>query len=113
MEGASKEQKGEIAKKMAKELEVWEGWAKEAAEAAAGEADKKDGSGESGSGGFYIAATSQPSPADFAAWPALHDIVRVCGEEVLGENLRRYYTSFGARTSVAKALGLSKGVDVA
>jgi hypothetical protein len=31
-------------------------------------------------------------------------MVRLCGEEVLGENLAQYYALFKERSSVAKAL---------
>ena len=100
---AEEELKGEVVKVLDKELAEWEGWAKEAAAAAAAAATPAEDGGNSG--GFFIAGTSQPSPADFAVWPVLHDMVRVCGEEVLGENLRRYYAAFKERSSVAKALG--------
>ena len=101
-EKAEEELKGEVVKVLGQELAQWEGWAKEAGSAAAAATPAEDGGS---SGGFFIAGTSQPSPADFAVWPVLHDMVRVCGEEVLGENLRRYYAAFKERSSVTKALG--------
>ncbi|KAL2162532.1 hypothetical protein VTH06DRAFT_7446, partial [Thermothelomyces fergusii] len=83
-----------VARRLKEELATWEAWAaaeeKEAAAAA---------------GAFYIAGGAQPSPADFALWPALHDMAKACGEELLGETLRRYYLAFRGRSSVAKALG--------
>jgi hypothetical protein len=96
----------EVKKVLGKELADWEAWAEEAA--AAGAAGDKTTPGETeqaGSGCFYIAGGNQPSPADFAVWPVLHNMVRVCGEELLGEHLRRYYATFKERSSVAKALG--------
>ncbi|KAH6842280.1 hypothetical protein B0I37DRAFT_195121 [Chaetomium sp. MPI-CAGE-AT-0009] len=87
---ASAEEVKALSKLLGKELADWDGWAKEAA---------------TGEAAFYIAGGEQPGPADFALWPVLHDVVRVCGEEVLGEHLRRYYTAFKERSSVAKALG--------
>jgi glutathione S-transferase len=103
---ASEEQVGAVKKLLKKELGDWEAWAEEASTAATPSEDKT-AAAEKGIS-VYIAG-SQPSPADFAVWPVLHDIVRVCGEEVLGENLRRYYTAFRERSSVAKALGQVKG----
>jgi hypothetical protein len=96
----------QVKKVLGKELADWEAWAEEAA--AAGAAGDKTTPGETeqaGSGCFYIAGGNQPSPADFAVWPVLHNMVRVCGEELLGEHLRRYYAAFKERSSVAKALG--------
>jgi hypothetical protein len=90
---ASGEEVKALAKVLGKELAECEGWAKEVA------TDKA---------AFYIAGGEQAGPADFALWPVLHDVVMVCGEEVLGECLRRYYTAFGERSSVAKALGQIK-----
>ncbi|KAL2145632.1 hypothetical protein VTI28DRAFT_6690 [Corynascus sepedonium] len=97
------EQVKALAKSLKKELSEWEVWgAEEAAAVATGDGEEKAG------GAFYIAGGAQPSPADFALWPVLHDMVRVCGEELLGEKLRRYYTAFKERSSVAKALGQLK-----
>ncbi|KAJ4287526.1 hypothetical protein N0V88_007628 [Collariella sp. IMI 366227] len=100
-----------VAKLLKKELADWEGWAA----AAAAEASSKDGrsetdgktteSAEPTSSVFYIANTVTASPADFAVWPVLHNMVQVCGEELLGENLRRYYIGFKERSSVGKVLG--------
>ncbi|EAQ84412.1 hypothetical protein CHGG_08426 [Chaetomium globosum CBS 148.51] len=90
---ASAEQTKALAKLLGKELAERDGWAKEAA---------------TGEAALYIAGGAQPGPADFALWPVLHDVVQVCGEDVLGEHLRRYYTAFGERSSVAKALGQIK-----
>ncbi|KAK4154048.1 hypothetical protein C8A00DRAFT_43104 [Chaetomidium leptoderma] len=100
-------------KLLEKELADWEAWAKEAATAAttvtaAAPSDAEKSSASASASGIYIAGGNQPSPADFALWPVLHDMVRVCGEEVLGEHLRRYYTTFKGRSSVAKALGQLK-----
>jgi hypothetical protein len=95
-----------VKKVLGKELADWEAWAEEGA--AAGAVGDKTTPGETeqaGSGCFYIAGGHQPSPADFAVWPVLHNMVRVCGEELLGEHLRRYYAAFKERSSVAKALG--------
>lgn len=90
---ASEEEVKALAKLLGKGLAECEGWAKEAP------TDKA---------AFYIAGGDLAGPADFALWPVLHDVVRVCGEDVLGESLRRYYTAFGERSSVAKALGQIK-----
>ncbi|KAG7286815.1 hypothetical protein NEMBOFW57_009132 [Staphylotrichum longicolle] len=90
-----------VKKMVEKELVEWEGRAKEAAAAVAPENGEESTDG----GGFFIAGGNQPSPADFALWPVLHDMVRVCGKGVLGENLGRYYNTFKGRSSVAKVLG--------
>ncbi|KAK4098394.1 hypothetical protein N658DRAFT_488457 [Parathielavia hyrcaniae] len=103
-ERASKEEVRAVGKLLGKELVDWETWAGEAASsptAASGDGTKVGGTGSS----FYIGGGSQPSSADFAFWPVLHDMVRVCGEQLLGENLRRYFATFKERSSVAKALG--------
>ncbi|KAM7205390.1 alpha-ketoglutarate-dependent dioxygenase alkB 2 [Naviculisporaceae sp. PSN 640] len=78
--------------------------------------------GESSAGGdiddlraFFIAGGEKPSPADFALWPVLEDIVRVFGVGVFelgvdkvqsssGSYLARYYNTFGARTTVKKVV---------
>ncbi|KAL1837902.1 hypothetical protein VTJ49DRAFT_3269 [Mycothermus thermophilus] len=101
-------QKKLLEKLLKREMEEWEGWAQEAESAAKAEAEAGVGAGGGGDGGsFYIAATSQASPADFALWPVLHDMVRTCGEGWLcGESLGRYYAAFRRRSSVAKALGM-------
>jgi nicotinamidase-related amidase len=102
-----------VAELMSKELAEWEGFAKEAATAAspaASTSPQDSGSTEQtkGDGGFYIAGRNQPSPADFVLWPVLHDIVRVCGDELLGEHLGRYYAGFKKRSAAAKALGVAQ-----
>ncbi|KAK5659072.1 hypothetical protein OQA88_1161 [Cercophora sp. LCS_1] len=67
-----------------KEMEAWEAWLKE--------------------GEFVCGA--QVSPADWAVWPVLHEIVEGAGKEALGgEAVSRYYAEFGKRGSVAKVLG--------
>ena len=94
----------EVARLLARELAEWDRHAREAGAGAAG-----GGGGGGGGGGLSIAGGSQPSPADFALWPVLHDMVRVCGEEaVLGghEHLMRYYAAFRERSAVAKVLGM-------
>ncbi|KAK3682909.1 hypothetical protein B0T22DRAFT_387213 [Podospora appendiculata] len=59
---------------------------------------------------FYIAGGKASTPADWALWPVLHDIVSVCGEEVLGEGpLARYHRLYGARGPVVKVLQGGKG----
>ncbi|KAK3395231.1 hypothetical protein B0H63DRAFT_427314 [Podospora didyma] len=87
-------------------LPEWERYAAESAKknAAAG-------------GMFYIAGgRSAPSPADFALWPVLHNIVRLTGgDDVVlevgssqpdeGHYLARYYRIFRERSAVAKVLG--------
>lgn len=133
---ASAEQTGTVARLLKKELEDWEAFAREAAAAAAAaappttsaststsasttvaqaeaeaeaEAQQAQTQSQTANGSFYIAGGDQPSPADFALWPVLHDMVRVCGEGVLGEqrqHLRRYYAAFGQRSSAAKALAM-------
>jgi hypothetical protein len=91
---------------VAKDVLEWEGHAKKAMEGRG----KGDGE-EDAPGAVYIAGGMQASPADFALWPVLHDMVRECGDGVLdadgdGGHLRRYYEAFGERGSVKKALGL-------
>lgn len=89
-----------LTKFVGKEVADWEGHAKMAAEG--------KGDGEA----VYIAGGTQASPADFALWPVLNDMVRECGEAVLdvdGEEkgyLKKYYRAFGERGSVKKVLGL-------
>ncbi|KAK4120085.1 hypothetical protein N657DRAFT_649425 [Parathielavia appendiculata] len=102
-ERASEEEVGTVKKLLKKELADWEAWAEEASSPAATSGDRTTVV-EMGSS-FYIAGGSQPSPADFALWPVLHDMVRGCGDQLLGKNLRRYYATFKERSSVAKALG--------
>ncbi|KAL2017943.1 hypothetical protein VTK56DRAFT_1535 [Thermocarpiscus australiensis] len=106
-----------VMQSLRKELADWEGYAREAAAAVASSTAAsgdgatvattgRSGSGNaSGGGGLYIAGGTQPSPADYALWPVLHDMVRVCGEGVLGAELRRYYAAFRERSSAAKVLG--------
>lgn len=94
--GGEKEVLGKV---VAKEVGEWEGHAKRATEG------KEDGEA------VYIAGGTQASPADFALWPVLHDMVRECGEAVLdvdGEEgyVKKYYRAFGERGSVKKVLGL-------
>ncbi|KXX81446.1 Alpha-ketoglutarate-dependent dioxygenase alkB 2 [Madurella mycetomatis] len=111
-----------VVKLLGRELADWEGWAKEAAADAAAavtttttttttaddnSTDAKQQQRQQSSA-FYIVGGSQPSPADFALWPVLHDIVRVCGEQVLGEHLRQYYAVFKERSAAVKALSLFK-----
>lgn len=121
-------------------LGTFEAWAREAALASAastkpakltssdGGPVSSSGSGERESAGgdkdkvFFIAGGDKPSPADFALWPVLEDIVRVCGLGVFelgvdkallsaqagqssgGSYLARYYTTFGARSAVRKVI---------
>ncbi|KAK4240075.1 hypothetical protein C8A03DRAFT_13584 [Achaetomium macrosporum] len=96
---ASAEQTKTISKILNKELAEWEGFAKEPT-------STSSSTQTSGDGSFYITGGNQPSPADFALWPVLHDMVRVCGQELLGEHLGRYYTAFKRRSAAAKALGV-------
>ncbi|KAK3347190.1 hypothetical protein B0T25DRAFT_521440 [Lasiosphaeria hispida] len=94
-----------------KELAEWEGYAEEAAKTAATtEPTPADSVEETPSDNppFYIADTPQPSPADFALWPVLHDIVRVAGGDVLKGALGRYYTAFHQRSAAMKVLGGGK-----
>ncbi|KAK0669882.1 hypothetical protein QBC41DRAFT_100902 [Cercophora samala] len=62
------------------ELEFWEGEVRASAE-------KGKGAGK----GLFVLGGETPSPVDFALWPVLHDIVRVCGEEV-------FAVSFGKKS---------------
>ncbi|KAK0644359.1 hypothetical protein B0T16DRAFT_378376 [Cercophora newfieldiana] len=91
-----------------KELAEWEKYAEEAASRVPATVDadvKEDSAAEVA---VYIAGGAQPSPADFALWPVLHDIVRECGEDVFpGEHLKGYYQAFRKRSTVEKALGLT------
>ncbi|SPQ26414.1 9db93328-245a-48bb-987a-703e27a3fd45 [Thermothielavioides terrestris] len=129
---ASKEQTETVVRLLGDELAVWDGWAAEEAAAAtptttttaaaaaaamptsAGGDSKSpsktgsDAAASSNSASFFIAGGSQPSPADFALWPVLHDMVAVCGSGVLDSHhhLARYYAAFGARSAVAKALAV-------
>ncbi|KAK3305169.1 uncharacterized protein B0T15DRAFT_502318 [Chaetomium strumarium] len=109
---ASAEQTKIVAGLLSKELAEWEGFAKEAAVTTTAAAsaistypqDPGSSTQTSADGAFYIAGGNQPSPADFAVWPVLHDMVRVCGEKLLGEHLGRYYAAFKKRSAAAKAL---------
>ncbi|KAK4113062.1 hypothetical protein N656DRAFT_836583 [Canariomyces notabilis] len=130
---ASEELSSKVAKLLAKELAGWEAWAKEAASASIlgvskpapkpkAKPEEKDGDADEEQqqhqqqSVFYIAGGTHPSPADFALWPVLHDMVRVCGEGVLlvGERehdesyLRRYYAAFRERSAVAKVVAQFK-----
>ncbi|KAK3291506.1 uncharacterized protein B0H64DRAFT_348758 [Chaetomium fimeti] len=87
---ASKEEVKALVKLLGKELAEWDGWAKEAAISGIK---------------FSIAGGEQAAPADFALWPVLHDMVRVCGEEVLGEHLGQYYSAFKDWCLLVEALG--------
>jgi len=90
-----------------KELAEWEKYAGEAA--ACNTTD--GGEATATEAAIYIAGGPQPSPADFAFWPVLHDIVGECGEGVfVGEHLKKYYQAFRKRSAVEKALG-PKAVD--
>jgi hypothetical protein len=106
----SAELREKVKKVLGKELADWEAWAGEGAAAAdtAGDKTTPGETEQAGGGCFYIAGGNQPSPADFAVWPVLHDMVRVCGEDLLGERLRQYYAAFKERSSVTKALGQFK-----
>ncbi|KAK3954426.1 hypothetical protein QBC32DRAFT_232422 [Pseudoneurospora amorphoporcata] len=60
---------------------------------------------------FYICGGGEvPSPADYALWPALHEIVTYVGGDdevlLLGKGyLVKYYRAFKQRSAVAKVLG--------
>ncbi|KAK0732968.1 hypothetical protein B0T26DRAFT_669428 [Lasiosphaeria miniovina] len=92
-----------------KDLAEWEKYAAEAAPATSG--DGTTAAATAGATVLYIAGGSQASPADFALWPVLHDIVRVAGRgdvavlRVADGHLARYYTAFKPRSAVAKVLG--------
>ncbi|KAL2258193.1 hypothetical protein VTK26DRAFT_8594 [Humicola hyalothermophila] len=108
------EEREKIVERVRTVLAEWEGYAQE--EASTGSTDKSDAAAAAAVDAapatpgpvFSIAGGNQPSPADFALWPVLHDIVRVCGEEILGEHLSRYYAAFKQRSSVAKVLGVQE-----
>ncbi|KAK4133875.1 hypothetical protein BT67DRAFT_33367 [Trichocladium antarcticum] len=113
-DGASTESEtAAVRQLLATALADWEGYARDAAAAVAVSASTEpapapaagDTTAATSAPGFYIAGGSQPSPADFALWPVLHDMVRVCGDGVLGAHLGQYYAAFKQRSSVAKALG--------
>ncbi|KAK1827496.1 alpha-ketoglutarate-dependent dioxygenase alkB 2 [Podospora conica] len=99
--------KAALGKVVRKDVLEWEGHAKKSAESSS-----RKGDGEEEDAAFYIAGGTLASPADFALWPVLNDMVRECGEAVLdGEKegdgyLRKYYRAFGERGSVKKVLGL-------
>jgi len=101
-EVATKEEKGRVGiltSLMKKEMIEWEKFIEEAAMV------ETDGAVH---GMIYITGGSQPSPADFALWPVLHDMVRECGEDVLqGDYLKGYYREFGKRSAVQKVLSQS------
>lgn len=106
------------------ELAFWEGHAKDAATASSAlvsASDDSDAKAEKGqqenkdSGSvFYICGGQKTSPADFALWPVLHDMVRACGESVFsvsfrpaktGEEtgqvfLKKYYEGWKGRSAV-------------
>ncbi|KAK4665289.1 hypothetical protein QC763_400670 [Podospora pseudopauciseta] len=96
------------------ELEFWEGEVRAGAERGKG---------------LFVLGGETASPVDFALWPLLHDIVRVCGEQVFavsfgskgktteeGEEeirqvyLRKYYEGIKQRAGVReRVLGLWEG----
>ncbi|KAK4214593.1 alpha-ketoglutarate-dependent dioxygenase alkB 2 [Rhypophila decipiens] len=115
-------------------LVQWEGFAKESATAAAAAAAASEPA-------FYIAGGDKPSPADFALWPVLDDIVRFCGEGAFdialdkaqaqpqtknlspaskakqqakdsGSYLARYYKTFGERSAVRKVVAVEGGPGI-
>jgi hypothetical protein len=99
MKGRQGGKPGALASWARKQLAEWEKYAEEAAPSITAAADSEEPP-------LYICGGSQASPADFALWPVLYDMVRECGEDALpGEHLRRYYHAFGKRSAVAKALG--------
>ncbi|KAK4142692.1 uncharacterized protein C8A04DRAFT_13025 [Dichotomopilus funicola] len=111
---ATEGQVTDVAKVLKRELADWEIWATEAASTTSTSATSTTvpttaaTSEASTPSTFYIASTNHPSPADFAVWPVLDEMVGVCGQDLLGENLRRYYNAFKGRSSVSKALGQLK-----
>ncbi|KAK4224164.1 alpha-ketoglutarate-dependent dioxygenase alkB 2 [Podospora fimiseda] len=93
-------------------LMVWEEmvfWESKAKEAILEAKNKKE------EAAVYICG-STASPADFALWPVLHDMVRVLGDTIFdvialrGQEksvyLKEYYLAFKERSGVAKVLGL-------
>ncbi|KAI0846976.1 hypothetical protein F5Y00DRAFT_126982 [Daldinia vernicosa] len=62
-------------------------------------------------GNDFIAGPTM-TPADFAFWPVLHDIIRVQGQDLFGqdeaefENLKKYYERIEARDSVQKVIAV-------
>ncbi|KAK4442655.1 alpha-ketoglutarate-dependent dioxygenase alkB 2 [Podospora aff. communis PSN243] len=91
-----------------KELAEWEKYAEEAVPQVSSTSTTDEKENTATEAAVYIAGGTQPSPADFALWPVLHDIVRECGEDVfVGEHLKKYYQAFRKRSSVEKALGLT------
>ncbi|KAK3987258.1 alpha-ketoglutarate-dependent dioxygenase alkB 2 [Cladorrhinum sp. PSN332] len=94
------------------EMVFWESKAKEAVS----EGKQKDTDEKEKGTAVYICGGSAPSPADFALWPVLHDMVRVLGDNVFdvaglrGEEksayLREYYLAFNERSAVGKVLGV-------
>ncbi|KAK0616691.1 hypothetical protein B0T14DRAFT_390368, partial [Immersiella caudata] len=64
-----------------KELAEWEKYAEEASRIPT-TSIAEDNDAAATEAALYIAGGAQPSPADFALWPVLHDIVRECGEDV-------------------------------
>ncbi|KAM7187022.1 alpha-ketoglutarate-dependent dioxygenase alkB 2, partial [Rhypophila sp. PSN 637] len=84
-------------------LVQWEGFVKESATAAAAASEPA----------FYITGGIKPSPADFALWPVLDDIVRFSGEGDSGSYLARYYKTFGERSAVRKVVAVEAepGID--
>ncbi|KAK1754038.1 alpha-ketoglutarate-dependent dioxygenase alkB 2 [Echria macrotheca] len=98
-----KERVAVLVKLMEDDVLDWEQFAEEAA--------MVETTGD-GKAAIYVAGGLQPSPADFALWPVLHDMVRVCGEDVLqGDYLARYYREFGKRSAVEKVLGVGLGKE--
>ncbi|KAL2115359.1 hypothetical protein VTJ04DRAFT_9614 [Mycothermus thermophilus] len=116
--GVTDEQKKTLQKLLAKELAEFESWAREAESAVTSTTT----SGSATNTVFYIANTPQASPADFALWPVLYDMARVCGEgwlaattaaatgegegKEVGGSLVRFFAAFCNRSSVGKALGV-------
>jgi len=118
----AKDREGYLGKVVRREvLEGWEGRCADAASLAGKPDEEEKRLGEDAAGGMattttttttmvYIAGGEAPSPADFALWPVLDEIVRVCGEgdDVLSIKdgwLKRYYEGFKGRSAVAKVLG--------
>ena len=86
-----------LLKPLRRELAVWEGYAKETRE---GQQTLAEGSAA------YIAGGARASIADFALWPVLHDMERVCGGGFLSGlgNLAGYYRQMRESKAVISVL---------
>ncbi len=106
-ESSSASATGEVlAKEIDGALALWKKWAEEE-KAAASAAPPKEAGNTEPPRSCFLAGSEGPSVVDYAVWPVLHEIVRMCGTAVLGgaeAGLHTYYHDFGARSAVARVV---------